>query len=165
VLLSATTGTAAFPTTLDLPSPRGHGVSDVHLGDINRDGRTDAVYFTTSELTSSPGIRIALNETNGTGPAFRTAGEVPFGLIPLGLELAELNGDGAIDLVVTASNRLYLYFNATPIGSPTPTFGGPVELTTGVSPSRAVAADVAGNSKLDLLVTSTDGTLSIFVAQ
>jgi len=62
--------------------------------DVNRDGKTDVV------ATSGNSIRVLLGDGRG---AFKQAGSMPVGPGAWRMAAADLNGDGAIDLVTSNS--------------------------------------------------------------
>lgn len=83
-----------------------------------------------------------------------------------GLDVADLDGDGKVD-AVTSSNSIdaILIFrnNSTPGTIDASTFESPVQLAVGRDPQAVKLADMDGDGKLDIVVTSgLDNIVSIF---
>ncbi|GAB3828138.1 hypothetical protein GCM10028821_13010 [Hymenobacter jeollabukensis] len=146
-------GNGAFGTPTFFNTGAG-GVSayGVTLGDVNADGRLDAV---TSNFGGADGttVSVLLGAGNGT---LGTATQYPVGSAPAGLKLGDLNGDNRPDLVVANynSNNVGVLLNQ---GG---TFGTMSTYTTGATNPREVAlADFNGDGRLDVVATNV-GPLS-----
>lgn len=91
-------------------------LSSVAMGDIDGDGRADLVV---SKYDATGKINILLN--TGSSGTLGFAAPVNIGSCPqgLGLVIADLNGDGKLDLVVgtASSNNVYILQNTSTIGS------------------------------------------------
>ena len=158
VALSKGDGTFATPVSLGLPvkpCPVYYGTA----GDVNGDGKMDMVIpyggdkVCGSTAGTVSGYYVALGNGDGTfaAPTF-----VTYGTVLYSLQLADLNGDGKLDLVLNdeplvANTGFRL---STAIGKGDGTFGTPVNLLTNYLISSVVAADVNNDGKADLVLSS-----------
>lgn len=102
VLLGEDDGTLAAQTTF----PAGRGTTSVAIGDLNGDGRLDLVCASLGNGTSDAGAsdRGAVGVLVGKGDgSFAGTVAYPAGSHPIGVVLADMNGDGKLDVV--AANR------------------------------------------------------------
>src|SRR5262249_16468317 len=86
---------------------------------------------------------------------------------PLGVAVADLNGDGKLDVVVTDFNSLATTFGggvSVLFGNSDGTFQPPVFYNTGKNPTAVAISDLNGDGKPDLVVTDvTSGNLSVLL--
>ncbi|MFJ3901682.1 FG-GAP repeat domain-containing protein [Streptomyces sp. NPDC090025] len=157
-------GAAAVP----LPAGSGKGTA-VALGDLDADGRTDLV----TAVKGSNTLVAALGDgKGGFGPG------APFGLgtgtFPTAVALADLNGDGRLDAVVSAA------LTKQPTQHGTESMGSVVELlgdgrggfapatsysaptlvnpsTNAMFPADITVADMNGDTRPDVLTANTNG--------
>ena len=149
-----------FGPVLSLPT--GNGPFDVVLADLDGDGKPDLAYIDYYDST----LCVCRNTgTNGTN-AF--AAPVTFNLpstSPLGLAVADIDGDGKLDIVVAQydGNQVSVYRNlATPGGFTSNSLAAPVSFATGSGPQGLIVADLDGDGKPDLATAnSNDGTVSL----
>ncbi|MEI6508716.1 MAG: FG-GAP-like repeat-containing protein, partial [Bacteroidota bacterium] len=98
--------------------------------------------------------------------SFQTKVDFAAGTNPVGSALADLDGDGKMDIVVTngSSNTISVYRNISLAGSITSgSFAAKVDFATGTVPSIIVVGDLDGDGKLDLAVSNNSAsTISIF---
>ncbi|WP_035562859.1 FG-GAP-like repeat-containing protein [Hymenobacter sp. IS2118] len=115
------------------------------LADVDHDGDLDLLVG--SRLTAGT-VSVRLNNGSGT---FSGTGAVSVGSSPFDLALADLNGDGNLDLAAVnlGSNDL-----SVRLGDGTGAFGGGSTVSTGSGPSDVKAGDIDGDGDLDLLVTN-----------
>jgi hypothetical protein len=145
VLLNKGDGT--FPTQVAYPSGV-FGVSVV-LGDVNRDGKLDAVL-----ASNSGSVSVLFGNGNGT---FGTAAVYPTGLVePWSIAMGDFNGDGAPDLAVTSAPQ-FTNVNggklAVLLNNGHGTFQTPVIYPTGGRDAYSVAvAKLNQDGKPDLVV-------------
>ena len=133
----------------------GQDVYSYVVADLNNDGLADVVALNSDFPTS---LSVYLMQANGTLGA-PTSVSVPAGFAAV--TAADFNGDGNIDLAVssgaTASGTGIITML---LGNGNGTFRSPIMVNTGATPELLVAADVNGDSKLDL-VESTVGAIYV----
>ncbi|MEM7202433.1 MAG: VCBS repeat-containing protein [Planctomycetota bacterium] len=132
----------------EAPVPTGDRVAALVAADLDRDGDLDLISAhrgtTLSPFGSTENLSIAYQDAPRT---FATAPALPTGPQPVSVVAADVDGDGALDLVAadamddTVRNLLQ---TAPRQWSPQP------PLATGDTPSQVVAADLDGDGDLDL---------------
>lgn len=146
----------------------------VDSGDINRDGRPDIVTANAASATlngiSLPGlggISVLLNNTpDGAGtPNFAPETHFAAGVVPTGVDVADLDGDGAAELIAAnlgdiGPNGVSVLRNTTPVGSAVASFDGPVNFASGAFPTLVRAVDVNSDGLLDLATADAGFPLS-----
>jgi hypothetical protein len=136
------------------------GADSVAIGDVNGDGKADLAvgnYY-------SHNVSILLGNGNGT---FALAVNYSLGAsnsIPVALTLADVNGDGALDLAVATAGSGVV---AILLGNGNGSFAAPVNYGfggSGAGPESVTVGDVNGDGKPDLAVaTSFSNTVSILL--
>ncbi len=129
-------------------------VRDLLLEDVSGDGLADLVIL----RIQSGGIRdvgVFLGDTQGFFPQF-----VPVSSNASGVDAADINGDGLVDLILTVGSQLRVAFSAGAGG-----FTGfdPLQTVGGQTPSQFQgAADVDGDGAVDLFAGVGPGERSFF---
>jgi len=103
-------------------------------------------------------VSVLLGNGNGTFQAQRTFAT---GVNPNSVAVADVNGDGKPDLIVTnfsGPGTVGVF-----LGNGDGTFQAQRTFATGVEPYYATAADLNGDGKLDLVATNYQGTLSVLL--
>jgi hypothetical protein len=149
-------GAGGFTSAATLALP---GVpAGLALGDLNGDGLADFV-VAINAVGAFPGdaagdfVQIFLNDPAIPG-TFQAPIQARVGLLPQGVKLGDLDGDGDLDLVV--ADRLdsaVSVLQNTGAG----TFGEEVRFATDVFPIALVLADFDKDSDLDIAATSGNG--------
>ncbi len=130
------------------------GPGSVGVGDFNRDGKPDLAIPTF--FSNGGNLAILRNAAGGsfvTGPKYTT------GSRPIGNVVADLTGDGKLDLAIVNnfSDDLYVF-----PGTGTGTFGAPKKYVVGDRPDWIASADFNGDGKLDLAVVNGNaGTITL----
>lgn len=108
---------------------------------------------------SSAALLLSLCAESAAALSFAPARRFPAGPGPVALAVADLNGDGKLDLVV-ADGRGYSV--RALIGNGRGGFAGTGPWATGAGPSSVAVADFNGDGKLDVVTgNGADGTVSV----
>jgi hypothetical protein len=129
-----------------------HGPSWINLVDLNGDGILDLV-VTADSGGGSGAVSVLLGNGNGT---FRSHVDFP---VPAGAErseLADLNGDGKLDVIVAPFNDSNVV--SVLLGNGDGTFQSPITFGTGYDPEFVAVGDFNGDGRLDLAVADNDGS-------
>jgi VCBS repeat protein len=152
-------GDGTFGTASNVGLNGGHFPFKVHLADMNHNGHLDIV----TANGNSDDVSVLLGNGDGT---FGTATNLPLGggvRGPEDLAIEDFNGDGHLDIVTAnaRTNDLSLLLANGSGGYATATT---IPIASGAARTAAVtAADLRGNGKLDLVVTSGTGGLSVLL--
>jgi hypothetical protein len=155
-------GTGALARKQFVSTGRGwpHGLA---VGDLDRDGDTDVVVTNSLPARGYYYGRVVMVENLGTGK-FRVAARLEGGKEPLSVSTADLNGDGSLDLAIGIAYADYIsvYLNRGAGRLGPQTFPEEQEYTVGDNPYHLVAADLNGDSRLDLAVSNwSSETISV----
>jgi FG-GAP-like repeat len=142
----------------------------VAAGDLNGDGKSDIVAVNPVSLGPG-GVSIEMNTTpkGSMQASFRRCPSLRTnGASPQALALADLTGDGKLDLIVgnfftdgggpgfpafPAGPGIQVFQNNTPPGAACPTFAAPVDIAAGVAPEVLAVGDFNGDGRPDLAFT------------
>jgi hypothetical protein len=123
-------------------------------GDMNRDARLDLVCVGFDNTATTHVALVVLGNGNGT---FRAGAGTPLPDDAIDLQLADVNRDGALDVVVLEPAAARWLHNQD--GSLSP--AGSVDLTAVPYPQHLRAADVNHDARPDLVVAGNDGELAV----
>jgi hypothetical protein len=127
-----------------LINPGGPSVLTMRTADVNNDGKADVVL---SEKLADNSFAIVTLPGNGDG-TFRSAVTTSLAAFAQVIALAELDGDGKTDLVLTGSNAKLETYHGNGDGSFTIVSSAAASLAAG---SPLVLTDLDGDGRLDLL--------------
>ena len=139
----------------------GSGPRSVVVGDFNKDGKPDLAVVdegTPGETTDLGGVLVYLGQGNGT---FQPPVSYPAGLNPSFITAADINGDKALDLLVTTEDpnfeTNFEYRVALFLGNGNGTFKAASLLPTEFGPQWIAVADLNGDGKPDLAIAHCCG--------
>ena len=150
VLLGKGDGTFQPNPTIH-PATGSGGFSQIRLCDLNGDGNPDIVstavdrYIRDGFNYSRPYIGIFLGNGDGTFESSQMA-RLPFAKYGRGCDVADMNGDGKPDLLVSGSDGLSLY-----LGNGDGTFQNGSDIAAGEINYNCVVSDLNGDGKQDVL--------------
>jgi predicted dehydrogenase len=144
VLLGNGNGTFQAATNISVGS--GTYPASVAVADLNGDGKLDLV--TANNGDSANTVSVLLGNGNGT---FKAATNFAIGTEPVGVAVADLNGDGHPDLIATneSSNTVSVL-----LGNGNGTFLAALNYSTGTGAYSVAVADVNGDGRPDLVVAN-----------
>jgi len=153
ILLGNGGGTFTAATTIR-PVPNIRGVA---VGDVNLDGKLDLAIVSTLPFIGPSTVSILLG--NGAG-GFGGPTNYATGSTSLFVAVADLNGDGKLDLV---TSNLQSHDLSVLINNGDGTFAAATSIPAGTNPQSVVAADMNGDGKLDLVVPNGSGTGNVLI--
>jgi len=132
--------------------------------DFNADGNLDLIVAN----GTANNVSVLLNTTapGAATPTFATQQTFATGLNPKAVSIADINGDGLLDIIVAnaGDNTVSVLFNTTTPGALAASFAAQQSFVTGSSPSGISVADVNGDGKLDLIVANNGaGNVSVLL--
>ena len=163
VYLNTTPKGAATPTFAPVGTfATGNSPDAVALGDFTGDGKLD---IATANFTSNT-VSVLLNETpaGSNVPVFAAHVDFATDTFPAGIAVADFNGDGKPDIVVTDSRSasVSVLLNTTPTGATTLSFAPKVDFGVGSFPYGVVVGDINGDGKPDI-VTANENSYNVSV--
>jgi hypothetical protein len=129
------------------------------LGTATLNNSTASLTTTTLPVGTDPITAVYL--PSGANFSLQSPVTMPTGFEPKTVVLADVNGDGKLDLVVDNEGGGSVSIS---LGNGNGTFQAPQTLAAGYSPSYVAVADLNGDGKPDLVVTNvSDNTVSVFL--
>lgn len=131
----------------------GTSPSGVAIADIDGDGKPDLIVVNEEGNTMS----VFRNISSGGTVAFASRQDFATGVLPTGLAIGDLDGDGKPDVAVVnnLSNTVSIFHNISTTGSVKFSPKTDVSTTSGSDNPYAIAiADIDGDGKPDLIVTN-----------
>lgn len=130
------------------------GPRAVAVGRINGDAHPDLVVGNGDVFGNSNDVSVLLGNGDGT---FGAPSHIPTAAQPSSVEIADLDGDGDSDVVLTplASNTFIQVLRGNGDGTFNPTI---LNFTTGTNPADVAIGDLNGDTRPDLAVTNRTAT-------
>jgi hypothetical protein len=162
VLLNTTVpGSSAVTFAAQATFATGGGPVFLAAGDLNGDGLPDLAVANYGSGNGST-LSVLLNTATvfATTPSFAAAQTFAVGTGPLGVAVADFNGDGMADVAVAnygsggVGATVSVLLNTTPALGTTASFTTQSLFTVGVGPAGVVAADFNGDGRPDVAVAS-----------
>jgi hypothetical protein len=163
-ILAILLGVAAVPlaahaapdfTATSYQYPAGHFPSQVAIADLNGDGKLDLVVANHGDTPAYGNtVSVLLGRGDGT---YESRADYGTGVGPGSVAIADLNGDGKLDLMT--GNIQSLTISVLP-GAGDGTFGLPIDSPTAIAPGRLELGDMDGDGRLDL-ATSNSGSATV----
>ena len=155
---------STFATSFNLPTT--NGPYRVVIADLDGDGRPDLVvdeyYAGTVSIYQSLGTTGLLSASSFAAPIVFS---VASNSAPFGLTVADVNGDGKLDLLICDgnNNQIAVFQNLSAGGLlTTSSFAAPVYFAVGAEPSAAKVCDMDGDGHPDIVSVNNLGeTVSI----
>ncbi|MFN6052282.1 MAG: FG-GAP repeat domain-containing protein, partial [Planctomycetia bacterium] len=129
--------------------------NSVTLGDVNRDGRLDIV--TANRGSSNVSVLLANGGSNipGFDPSITGSfASLGFGVSPRDVQMADVNGDGNLDIVTANISSLKGSTASVLLGNGNGTFGPKADFATGDYPNSVTLGDVNGDGRLDIITAN-----------
>jgi len=125
--------------------------------DLNHDGKLDVVTLGGDATGANQVLTVLLGNGDGT---FQSAATYSDGTNqkPSGIALADVDGDGNLDVVAPATAGLDVFY-----GTGSGTLTGPSSISMFLPPSSVAAIDIFGNGRKDLVAGIYTGSLGIAV--
>ncbi len=153
-------GGGAFGAPTNLPLPVGSGPEGVAIADIDGNGTKDIIVSN----AGSNSVIVFLGTGFGTfsGGILSTTGSAPSGVA-----VADFNGDGKLDLATSNNDGTASILLGLGNGSFLPVTNinlSPSATSTCSDPDAIAVADLNGDSKTDIAIACTGGTVSILLS-
>lgn len=131
----------------------------IAVGDVDGDGRPDAVVANYLSTSGTYAINVHLQSTTTAG-TFQAPLQLSVGnRNPLDVVLADLKGEGRLDIVVAASgsNDVLVFFHGTTPG----TFLPPLSLAVSGDPAAVAVGALSGAGAMDIAVAMANGKVAV----
>ncbi|HEV2399887.1 MAG TPA: FG-GAP-like repeat-containing protein [Candidatus Sulfotelmatobacter sp.] len=138
-------GDGTFQTGVGYTGP--HNITSVLLADMDGDGHPDMVVTGFNNT-----IDILHGNADGTFATTSSGGSSNGGPAPSLIAVADLNGDGTLDIATACGNGICIL-----LGKGNLTYGNPVPFSAGPASTAAVAADFNSDGHMDFAITAPDG--------
>jgi hypothetical protein len=165
VLLGKGDGTYTDGQVIGLPSPLGGAIN---IADVNEDGIPDLILGGGGTSTTSGVVATLLGNGDGTFAVpvistFSVSGGEGYISTARKMGIGDINGDGAVDLVIPDASNASLYIL---LGNKTGQFQYSGKIFNGSYPSEAFLADLNGDGHLDLVALGpTGGTVTVYLGK
>ncbi len=154
-LQGATAGSFLDPLRVDT----GYDPADLALGDVDGDGRPDAVVANHDNPSAGGGTLATHLQSTTTAGQLLAPSSLALPTRPLAAALADLDGDGHLDLAVVAQGAQAVLVSFWRAGA----FATPVQLPLSAPPTSLAAGDLNGDGRVDLVATTTTDQVAVLL--
>ena len=166
VFLNTTATGGAIPTfAARIDFSTGQGPHGVTLGDVNQDGRPDVAIA--NENSSTATILVNTTAAGAATASFSVRSDFPTGTVPHWIALADLTGDGKLDMAVGTRGLYFvsvLLNNGVP-GFPAPSFSLKAEFGSGNLGDELGVGDMNGDGKPDIVTGAAFNHFDVLIQQ
>jgi hypothetical protein len=142
----------------------GYDIASVAIADVNGDGKLDVIAVEEEEIGKNhSAIAVWLGNGDGTLGAPVTYELTLDGTAALSLAIADLNGDGKPDLVVTDDDNKGKFVIYVLLNKGDGTFPSQVAYPSGAFGVSVILGDVNRDGKLDAILASNFGSVSVLL--
>lgn len=158
ILLGKPDGT--YTAEQDYPAFGSLGAPNIAKGDLNGDGNTDLV----GSDVQTNSVSVLLGNPDGT---FQAAKQFPAGSSPNAVAIADVNGDGKLDIIV-ANDPVGPTEASLLVGDGNGGFGAPTAIGGSVGGGTSIAiGDFNGDGRLDIAIANqgigTNGAIDVLI--
>jgi hypothetical protein len=151
------------PVAFQAPVRSATGLAPVAMaaGDLNGDGLVDVAVADQTAVNGNHFVDVQFQVAGNPG-SFSAPVQLSLGALrPQNLALADLDGDGKLDVAVAASgaSAVQVFFQGTVAGS----FGPATAFTVSGEPTAVAAADLTGSGHVDLVVATANGRVAVLL--
>jgi hypothetical protein len=149
--------TPTFATKVDVTTDAGPAA--IAIGDFNRDGRPDVATVNTS---GSVAVLLDTMTPGATTAAFASRVSLPTGTNPTAIAAADVDGNGAVDLVVAdqGGSTVSVLLNQTAAGASIATFAAKLDVAQSTAPTAVALSDLDGDGRPDIITTQSTATIT-----
>jgi len=154
---------STMPVAFQAPVRSATGLTPVAMaaGDLDGDGLVDVAVADQAAVNGTHFVDVQFQVAASPG-SFSAPVELALGvLVPHGLALADLDGDGKLDIVVAASgtSTVQVFSQGAVAGS----FGPAAGYAVGGESTAVATADLVGSGRVDLVVATANGKVSVLL--
>ncbi|PWV56398.1 FG-GAP-like repeat-containing protein [Chitinophaga sp. S165] len=133
--------------------PTGSSPYRVLISDIDLDGKPDLVTLNYVSGT----ISVLRNTSTGGTISFAAKADIPTGLLPYSISIADFDGDGKPDIVTTTQQAAIVSIHRNTSNSGTFSFATKIDVAVKAESSGVTTGDVDGDVKTDIAVSHSSG--------